>query len=170
MVTVIWGVNVINFLFKVSWLCWLNRRFCLSKMGPQSQPASAKLGYSFEELCFWRFKLKFLSGSTIDFLLYARQLISESPRKGTLLLYCRYRFSGLRAPAARPTSGVFHGLEPMKKRMICSTSILNVRRLLSGVRARSFTFRRQFATKWYVLIVFFVYCLWFQVGCCSFVT
>ena len=41
---------------------------------PQSQPASAKLGYSFEELCFWCFKLKFLSGSTIDFLLYTRNL------------------------------------------------------------------------------------------------
>ena len=33
MFTVIWGVNVINFLLKVSWLCWLNRRFCLSKTG-----------------------------------------------------------------------------------------------------------------------------------------
>mgnify|MGYP001790748018 FL=1 len=33
-----------------------------------------KLGYSFEELCFWCFKLKFLSGSTVDFLLYSRNL------------------------------------------------------------------------------------------------
>ena len=44
---------------------------------PQSQPASAKLGYSFEELCFWCFKLKFLSGSTIDFLLYTRNLFYQ---------------------------------------------------------------------------------------------
>ena len=35
MFTVIWGVNVINFLLKVSWLCWLNRRFCLSKTGQE---------------------------------------------------------------------------------------------------------------------------------------
>ena len=34
--------------------------------------------------------------------------------KGDSFLYCRYRSSGLRAPAARPTRGVFHGLEPMK--------------------------------------------------------
>ena len=42
-------------------------------------------------------------------------------------MYCWYRSSGLRAPAARPTLGVFHRLEPMKKRMICCTSILKVR-------------------------------------------
>ena len=42
-------------------------------------------------------------------------------------MYCRYRSSGLRAPAARQTRGVFHRLEPMKKRMICCTSILKVR-------------------------------------------
>ena len=30
-------------------------------------------------------------------------------------MYCRYRSSGLRAPAARQTRGVFHGLEPLKK-------------------------------------------------------
>ena len=47
--------------------------------------------------------------------------------KGDSFLYCRYRSSGLRAPAARPTRGVFHRLEPMKKRMICCTSILKVR-------------------------------------------
>ena len=47
--------------------------------------------------------------------------------KGDFFLYCRYRSSGLRAPAARPTHGVFHRLEPMKKRMICCTSILKVR-------------------------------------------
>ena len=41
-------------------------------------------------------------------------------------MYCWYRSSGLRAPAARQTRGVFHGLEPMKKRMICCTSILKV--------------------------------------------
>ena|GEM_PF-4808720 len=41
-------------------------------------------------------------------------------------MYCRYRSSGLRAPAARQTRGVFHRLEPMKKRMICCTSILKV--------------------------------------------
>ena len=34
--------------------------------------------------------------------------------KGDSFLYCRYRSSGLRAPAARPTRGVFHRLEPMK--------------------------------------------------------
>ena len=34
--------------------------------------------------------------------------------KGDSFLYYRYRSSGLRAPAARPTRGVFHGLEPMK--------------------------------------------------------
>ena len=34
--------------------------------------------------------------------------------KGVSFLYCRYRSSGLRAPAARQTRGVFHGLEPMK--------------------------------------------------------
>ena len=34
--------------------------------------------------------------------------------KGDFFLYCRYRSSGLRAPAARATRGVFHGLEPMK--------------------------------------------------------
>ena len=60
---------------------------------------------------------------------------SESPRKGTLFLYCRYRSSGLRAPAARPTRGVFHGLDPMKKRMICCTSILKVRLLPTGITA-----------------------------------
>ena len=38
-----------------------------------------------------------------------------------------YRSSGLRTPAARPTRGVFHRLDPMKKRMICCTSILKVR-------------------------------------------
>ena len=43
-------------------------------MGPQSQPASAKLDYSFEELCFWCFKPQFSSGATVDFLLYARHL------------------------------------------------------------------------------------------------
>ena len=47
--------------------------------------------------------------------------------KGDSFLYCRYRSSGLRAPAARPTRGVFQGLDPMKKRMICCTSILKVR-------------------------------------------
>ena len=47
--------------------------------------------------------------------------------KGDSFLYCRYRSSGLRAPAARPTRGVFHRLEPMEKRMICCTSILKVR-------------------------------------------
>ena len=47
--------------------------------------------------------------------------------KGDSFLYCRYRSSGLRAPAARPPRGVFHGLDPMKKRMICCTSILKVR-------------------------------------------
>ena len=30
-------------------------------------------------------------------------------------MYCRYLSLGLRAPAARPTRGVFHGLDPMKK-------------------------------------------------------
>ena len=45
-------------------------------------------------------------------------------------MYCRYRSSGLSAPAARQTRGVFHGLEPMKKRMICCTSILKVRGIL----------------------------------------
>ena len=34
--------------------------------------------------------------------------------KGDSFLYCRYRSSGLRAPAARPTRGVFHRLEPIK--------------------------------------------------------
>ena len=34
--------------------------------------------------------------------------------KGDSFLYRRYRSSGLRAPAARPTRGVFHRLEPMK--------------------------------------------------------
>ena len=52
-----------------------------------SQPTGAKLGYSFEELCFWYFKPQLLSRSTVDFLLYVRQLISEDPRKGTLLLF-----------------------------------------------------------------------------------
>ena len=47
--------------------------------------------------------------------------------KGDSFLYYRYRSSGLRAPAARPTRGVFYKLEPMKKRMICCTSILKVR-------------------------------------------
>ena len=47
--------------------------------------------------------------------------------KGDSFLYCRYRSSGLRAPAARPPRGVFHGLDPMKKRMICCTSVLKVR-------------------------------------------
>ena len=47
--------------------------------------------------------------------------------KGDSFFVCRYRSSGLRAPAARPTRGVFHGLDPMKKRMICCTSILKVR-------------------------------------------
>ena len=47
--------------------------------------------------------------------------------KGDSFLYCRYRSSGLRVPAARPPHGVFHGLDPMKKRMICCTSILKVR-------------------------------------------
>ena len=47
--------------------------------------------------------------------------------KGDSFLYCRYCSSGLRAPVARPTRGVFHRLEPMKKRMICCTSILNLR-------------------------------------------
>ena len=52
--------------------------------------------------------------------------LRESSR-GDSFLYCRYRSSGLRAPAARPPHGVFHGLDPMKKRMICCTSILKVR-------------------------------------------
>ena len=47
--------------------------------------------------------------------------LRESSKRG------RYRSSGLRAPAARPPRGVFHGLDPMKKRMICCTSILKVR-------------------------------------------
>ena len=47
--------------------------------------------------------------------------------KGDSFLYCRHRSSGLHAPAARPPRGVFHGLDPMKKRMICCTSILKVR-------------------------------------------
>lgn len=51
--------------------------------------------------------------------------------KGDSFLYCRYRSSGLRVPAARPTRGVFHRLEPMKKRMICCTSILKIRCLHS---------------------------------------
>ncbi len=53
--------------------------------------------------------------------------LRESSKRGTLFLYCRHRSSGLRAPAARPPRGVFHGLDPMKKRMICCTSILKVR-------------------------------------------
>ena len=49
-------------------------------------------------------------------------------------MYYRYRSSGLRAPSARQTRGVFHGLEPMKKRMVCCTSILKVRTKLEKKR------------------------------------
>ena len=48
--------------------------------------------------------------------------------KGDSFFALHYRSSGLRAPAERATRGAFHGLEPMKKRMICCTSILKVRR------------------------------------------
>ena len=41
--------------------------------------------------------------------------------KGDSFLYCRYRSSGLRAPAARPTRGVFHRLEPIKNEGFSST-------------------------------------------------
>ena len=47
--------------------------------------------------------------------------------KGDSFFALHYRSSGLRAPAERATRGAFHGLEPMKKRMICCTSILKVR-------------------------------------------
>ena len=57
--------------------------------------------------------------------------------KGDSFWYCRYRSSGLRAPAARPTRGVFHRLGPMKKRMICCTSILKVRYNCAFVGANS---------------------------------
>ena len=56
-------------------------------------------------------------------------------------LYCRYRTSGLRAPAARPPRGVFHGLDPMKKRMICCTSILKVRIGEDGKKRRNRAFK-----------------------------
>ena len=52
--------------------------------------------------------------------------LRESSKGGSFFALC-YRSSGLRAPAERATRGVFHGLEPMKKRMICCTSILKVR-------------------------------------------
>lgn len=58
--------------------------------------------------------------------------LRESSKGGLFFLYCRYRSSGLRASAARRTRGVFHGLDPMKKRIICCTSILNVRHSILG--------------------------------------
>ena len=45
-------------------------------------------------------------------------------------MYCRYRSSGLRDPAAKASPGVFHRLEPMENRGIFCTSILKVRRHL----------------------------------------
>ena len=47
--------------------------------------------------------------------------------KGDSFFVLPVSLSGLRAPASRPTRGIFHRLEPMKKRMICCTSILKVR-------------------------------------------
>ena len=49
MVTVIWGVNVINFLLNVSWLCRLNRCFCLSKTG-QARCFVSPLAHTFVSL------------------------------------------------------------------------------------------------------------------------
>ena len=53
----------------------------------KSQPASAKLQYSFVELIFLRFKIEFLSGSIIDFLLYHCNLFVGVVIKVCLLRY-----------------------------------------------------------------------------------
>ena len=54
----------------------------------KSQPASAKLQYSFVELIFLRFKIEFLSGSIIDFLLYHCNLFVGVVIKACLGIYC----------------------------------------------------------------------------------
>ena len=52
--------------------------------------------------------------------------LPESSKGDSFFMYCRYRSSGLHAPAAKASSGVFHRLEPMKNRGIFCTSILKV--------------------------------------------
>ena len=44
--------------------------------------------------------------------------------KGLFFISCWHRSSRLRAPTARQTLGIFHRLEPMRKRLVCCTSIL----------------------------------------------